>query len=280
MRTAAARAGPGFFWSANEEGLRFVAMNAPDPMDVARQAMNRIITDPLTWLPFALLAALYAFVGLPVWVLLGLFVAMFAVAAKFWAGRWPRLTEKVRTTLVAQYRQAENAELGGRLTRLANQLSHLPTKRLIYELREVMEIKLAVEKRLFADGKVTPHEEEINEMVAELVRTMVAEAERAPLCEGDQLPKAAAARFEKAAETLRQVFEDIEVILDPVPESMRLPEQNDALSRASERLGERLEQARGVRRHMEQGVGGLGEPPPAGEPGEPPGSERRPVAEG
>ncbi len=87
---------------------------------------------------------------------------------------------------------------------------------------------------------------------------MVAEAERAPLCENDQLPKAAAAKFDKAAETLRRVFEDIEVVLDPVPEAMRLPEQNDALSRASERLGERLEQARGVRRHMEQGIGDVG----------------------
>ena len=250
-------------------------MNPPDQMDVARQAMNRIITDPVTWLPFALLAALYAFVGLPVLVFLGLLVALFGVMAKLWSGRWPRLTEKVRTTLIMEYRQAENAALGTRLTRLAEQLSHLRTKRLIYELREVMEIKQAIENRLFADGIVTPHEEEVGEMVADLVRTMVAEAERAPLCENDQLPKAAASKFEKAAETLRRVFEEIEVVLDPVPESMRLPEQNDTLSRASERLGERLEQARGVRRHMEQGIGGSD---PVSRP--PDGSSNQPVAEG
>ena len=254
-------------------------MNAPDQMDVARSALNRIITDPVTWLPFAVLAAVYAFVGLPAWVFLGLLVAMFAVVARLWASRWPRLTGKVRTALVVAYRQAENAELGRRLTRLAEQLSHLPTKRLIYELREVMEIKLAVEQRLFADGIVTPHEEEVGEMVAELVRTMVAEAERAPLCENDRLPKASAAKFDHAAETLRKVFEDIEIVLDPVPESMRLPEQNDALSRASERLGERLEQARGVRRHMEQGIGGIEERSAADQAEESTPRDRRSVAE-
>ncbi len=254
-------------------------MNAPDQMDVARHALNRIITDPVTWLPFASLAALYAFVGLPVLIFLTLLVAAFAVVAKLWHQRWPRLTEKVRTTLLDEYRQAENADLSRRSTHLAGQLSHLPTKRLIYELREVMEIKVAIEKRLFADGVITPHEQEVNEMVAELVRTMVAEAERAPLCENDQLPKASAAKFDKAAETLRRVFEDIEVVLDPVPEAMRLPEQNDALSRASERLGERLEQARGVRRHMEQGNRDAGSLP-ASAPDESAGSGHRPVAEG
>ncbi len=248
-------------------------MSAPDQMDVARHALHRIITDPVTWLPFAVLAALYAFVGLPALVFLALLVAAFAVVAKLWEKRWPRLTGKVRTTLLNEYRLAENADLYQRLTRLAGQLSHLPTKRLIYELREVMEIKVAIEKRLFADGVITPHEEEVNEMVADLVRTMVAEAERAPLCENDQLPRAAAAKFDKAAETLRRVFEDIDVVLDPVPEAMRLPEQNDALSRASERLGERLEQARGVRRHMEQGLGGPGSHP-ANEPAAPTASSR------
>ena len=254
-------------------------MDAPDQMDVARHALNRIVTDPVTWLPFAVLAGLYAFVGLPVWVFLPLLLVLFGVMAKLWAGRWPRLTKKARTALLGDYRQAENAALAHRLTQLAAALAHLPTKRLLYELREMMEIKVAVEKRLFADGIITPHEEEVDEMVADLVRTMVAEAERAPLCENDQLPRAAAARFDKAAETLRRVFEDIEVVLDPVPEAMRLPEENDALSRASERLGERLEQARGVRRHMEQGIGTPGVRS-AAEPEERNGSEQRPVAEG
>ena len=254
-------------------------MNAPDQMDVARHAMNRIITDPVTWLPFALLAALYAFVGVPAWVFLPLLLILFGVMARLWAGRWPRLTEKARTALLHEYRLAENADLYQRLTRLAGQLSHPPTKRLIYELREVMEIKVAIEKRLFADGIITPHEREVDEMVADLVRTMVAEAERAPLCENDQLPKAAAVRFEKAAETLRRVFEEIDVVLDPVPEAMRLPEDSDALSRASERLGERLEQARGVRRHMEQGIDGVNSFP-ASETEERPHPDRRAVTDG
>lgn len=253
-------------------------MNPPDQMDVARHALNRIITDPVTWLPFAVLSALYAFVGIPALIFVGLLVVMFGTMAKFWSGRWPRLTEKARTTLLGEYRRAENNDLVQRLTRLAGQLSHLPTKRLIYDLQETMEIKLAIEKRLFADAVVTPHEQEVDEMVADLVRTMVSEAERAPLCEGDHLPKASAAKFDQAFETLRKVFEEIEVVLDPVPESMRLPEQNDALSRASERLGERLEQARGVRRHMEQGVGNDDLRSP-NESEERPGLDRRPLAE-
>ncbi len=53
-------------------------------------------------------------------------------------------------------------------------------------------------------------------------------------------------------ESLRRVFEQIDVILDPIPEALRLPVETDALARASERLDEKLQQARGVRRHLER----------------------------
>ena len=90
-------------------------------------------------------------------------------------------------------------------------------------------------------------------MFAGMVRTMLDEADKAALTEKGQWPKAAA-RFEKAMDSLRAAFEQIDVILDPVPEGLRLPTETDALSRASERLNERLEQARGVRRHLEQSL--------------------------
>ena len=53
---------------------------------------------------------------------------------------------------------------------------------------------------------------------------------------------------------MRRAYAEIDVILDPVPEDLRLPAENDALSRASERLEEKLQQARGVRRHLERGM--------------------------
>ena len=44
------------------------------------------------------------------------------------------------------------------------------------------------------------------------------------------------------------------MILDPVPEDMRLPAGDDALTRASERLDERLKLARGIRQHLERDI--------------------------
>ena len=140
-------------------------------------------------------------------------------------------------------------------------------------MREAMDIKRAVENRLYADGVITAHEEEVGTTVGELVRTMVGEAERLMLTEGGGITRAASERFNKAADSLRRAYADIDVILDPVPENLRLPAADDALSRASERLDERLEQARGVRRHLERGV----ITPDSGPTIDPP--ERQPTAE-
>ena len=229
-------------------------MNAPDRVDAAQQALVQVLTNPVTWLPFVPIAAAYAFVGLTWWLCLPLALAVLTMVCVMWSRRWPRLTERARTGLLQGYRAAENAELYGRLRDLATTLAHLPTKRLLYDLREAMELKQAVEKRLFADGIITPHEEEVNEMVADTVRNMVGEAEKVPHVEGAQGGPRAAAKVEKALESLRRVFEQIDVILDPVPEDLRLPAETDSLSRASERLNERLEQAQGVRRHLERGM--------------------------
>lgn len=228
-------------------------MKAPDRIDAAQQAFVQVMTHPATWAPFAPIAAAYAFIGLPWWLCLVLVMVLAAVVFAAWKGRWPRLMETAHTRLLMKYRQTETAALYERLARVGNALAHLPTRRLLYELREAMEIKYAVEARVFGDGVITPHEEEVNEMFAGMVRTMMDEAERASLTESGQWPKAAA-RFEKAMDSLRAAFEQIDVILDPVPEGLRMPTETDALSRASERLNERLEQARGVRRHLEQAM--------------------------
>ncbi len=228
-------------------------MKAPDRIDVAQQALVQVLTNPATWLPFVPLAAAYAFIGLPWWLCLPLALVMLVGVVGVWARRWPVLTERARTSLLKNYRDAENAGIYARIRELADMMSHLPTKRLLYDLGEAVEIKLAVEKRLFADGTITPHEEEVDDMIAELVRSMLNETEKAAVLESTQWPQATA-RLEKALESLRRMFEQLDVILDPIPESLRLPVEADVLSRASERLDEKLQQARGVRRHLEQGM--------------------------
>ena len=229
-------------------------MKAPDRIDVARHALAQTLTHPATWAPFVPIAGAYAFLGAPWWLCLPLLLVLVVVIGLLWAKRWPRLMDKARTDLLLVYRTTENAELGTRIVRVAQAGQRRPVARWLDPLHEAMDIKQAVEDRLFADGIITEHEEEVSTMIGDLVRTMVGEAERLALAEGGDVSKAAAEKFDKAASTLRRAFGDIDVILDPIPDAWRLPAENDALTRASERLDERLQQAHGVRRHLEQGM--------------------------
>ena len=229
-------------------------MKAPDRIDVARQALGQVLTHPATWAPFVPIAGAYAFIGLPWWVCFPLLLAVVVVLFLAWGRQWARLMDKTRTEMLAAYRTQENAALGERMQRLVQAGGQRRPGDLPGTLREAMSIKQAVEDRLHADGVVTAHEEEVGTMIGELVRTMVEEAERLTLTEGGAVSRQAPDRFHKAADTLRQAYADLDVILDPVPEDLRLPAGDDALSRASERLGDRLEQARGVRRHLERDV--------------------------
>ena len=243
-------------------------MKAPDRIDVARQALGQVLTHPATWAPFVPIAGAYAFLGLPWWVCFPLLVAVIVVLFLAWGRQWTRLMDRTRTGMLTVYRQQENAALGERMRRVMQAGGN---RRLAGDLpgtmREAMDIKQAVEDRLHADGLITAHEEEVGAMIGELVRTMVEEAERLSLTEGGAVSRQAMERFHKAADTLRQAYADLDVILDPVPEDLRLPAGDDALSRARERLGERLEQARNVRRHLERDiVVHDAEPPPEKSP--------------
>lgn len=229
-------------------------MKAPDRIDVAQQVMGQVLTHPVTWAPFVPIAGLYAFVGAPWWLCLALALTVAVVVFLAWSYSWPRLVKVTRAKTLADHRAAEDKELKERLQRLAVESQRPPAKEMLAALREAMGIKRAVEDRLHADGTVTEHEEEVGTMVGDLVRTMLAEAERLASTEGGEPSRTASERFQKAAATLRQVYSEIDVILDPVPEDLRLPAGDDALSRASERLDERLKLARGIRRHLERDI--------------------------
>jgi hypothetical protein len=229
-------------------------MKPPDRVDAARQALGQVLAHPATWAPFLPVAAAYAFIGVPWWLCLPLMVACMVVVLVAWSRYWPRLMDQARTELLTAYRAAENAELGERVGRLAQAERRPQTAHLLEGLRKAMGIKQAVESRLFADGIITAHQEEVGAMVSELVCTMVQEAERLALDDASEVSPAAEKRFDAAADTLRRAYAEIDVILDPVPEGLRLPVENDALARASERLNEKLAQARGVRRHLERGL--------------------------
>lgn len=229
-------------------------MKAPDRIEVARQVMGQVLTHPVTWAPFVPVAAAYAFLSAPWWLCFALAVAVAFVVFLAWSHYWGRLTVVTRATMLVAHRASEDKELTERIQRLALVVQQRPAKEVLDALREAMGIKRAVEDRLHADGTVTEHEEEVGTMVGDLVRTMVAEAERLTATDGGEMSRTAMERFQKAAVTLRQVYAEIDVILDPVPDEMRLPAGDDALTRASERLDERLKLARGIRRHLERDI--------------------------
>ena len=229
-------------------------MKSPDRIAVARQAMGQVLTHPVTWAPFVPVAAAYAFLGAPPSLCFALALAVAIVVFLAWSRYWPRLTAVTRATMLVAHRASEDKELTERIQRLTLALQQRPAREVLDGLREAMGTNRAVEERLHADGTVTAHEEEVGAMVGDLVRTMVAEAERLPSTEGGEMSRSAMERFQKAAATLRQVYSEIDVILDPVPEEMRLPAGDDALTRASERLDERLKLARGIRQHLARDI--------------------------
>ena len=229
-------------------------MKPPDRIDVAQQALGQVLTHPVTWVPFVPVAAAFAFLGAAWWLCLALAVAVAVVVCLAWSHSWPRLVAVTRARVLAAHRAAEDKELAARVQRLALGPSRPSTLETLAAVREATAIKRAVEDRVHADGVVTDHEAEVSAMVGELVRTMVEEAERLMLTDGGGVSPAVAGRFDKAAATLRQVYAEIDVVLDPVPEDLRAPAGDDALSRASERLDERLQFARGIRRHLERDI--------------------------
>ncbi len=229
-------------------------MKAPDRIDVARQVLGQALSHPVTWVPFVPVAAAFAFLGAAWWLCLAVAVAVAVVVFLAWSHYWPRLTAVTRARMLAAHRAAEDKELATRVQRLALSPPRASNPETLAALREAVAIKHAVEDRVHADGVVTDHEQEVVAMVGDLVRTMVEEAERLMSLDGGKVSAATAERFHKAATTLRQVYAEIDVILDPVPEDLRLPTGDDALSRASERLDERLKLARGIRRHLERDI--------------------------
>ena len=229
-------------------------MKAPDRIDVARQTLGQVLAHPVTWVPFVPVAAAFAFLGVTWWLCLAVAVAVAVVVFLAWSHYWPRLTAVTRARMLAAHRANEDQELAARVQRLALAVQRQPALEMLATLREATAIKRAVEDRVHADGVVTDHEQEVSTLAGDLVRTMIDEAERLLLTDGGAIPSAAAARFHQAAATLRQVYSEIDVVLDPVPEDLRVPAGDDALSRASERLDERLKLARGIRRHLERDI--------------------------
>lgn len=234
-------------------------MRAPDQIDVAQRAVGQVLAHPLTWAPFAPIAGAYAFLGTPWWVCLPAAVIAAGGVAAVWARRWSTLSEKVRTAALVSFRRDENLALEARIQRLSKSSEParppvVPSR--LQTLREAVEIKRAVEQRLFADGVVIPHEMEVGQMIADLARTMVEETEWLYLTQGQPPGESTAMgseRFDQAARTLRQSFRDLDVILDPVPPSLKLPQEvDDPLTKASDRLAERIRQAHDVRRLMEE----------------------------
>ena len=221
------------FTSSDNSYLRDIhfskRMKAPDRIDVARQVTGQVLTHPVTWAPFLPVAAAYAFLSAPWWLCFALAVAVAFVVFLAWSHYWPRLTAVTRAKMLVAHRASDDKELTERIQRLAVTVQQRPAKEVLDALREAMGTKRAVEDRLHADGTVTEHEEEVGAMVGDLVRTMVAEAERLTSADGGEMSRSAMERFQKAAATLRQVYSEIDVILDPVPEEMRLPRRGTML---------------------------------------------------
>ena len=225
-------------------------MKAPDQNDVTRQVLGQVLTHPVTWGPFLPIAAAYAFLGAAWWLCLILALAAAVVVFLAWSSYAPRLMKAARADLLASHRVVEDSELAARVQRLALTTQLAGKREVLDALREALGTKRAVEQRILADGVVTDREQEVSTLVGDLVRTMVEQAERLAGTEG--APASANERFQKAAATLRQVSSEIDVVLDPVPEELRAPAEDDALARASERLDDQLKLARGIRQHLER----------------------------
>jgi hypothetical protein len=187
------------------------------PLDqgaITRQALSRVMTDPITWVPLVPVVAAYAVFDVPALIALALGLVVLGGVAAFWRKQWSSITDELRRKAIVDHNRAQDAILKAAADEL--HLGGAPSY--AHKLKQFLAVKSQVEQRLHEDGALTPQKMQLEQLVDSLcfgVRDQLAalalkEQRREPVDRA-----AALAQVVAAFETLQSTVADLDIILGP-----------------------------------------------------------------
>lgn len=217
------------------------------------RTLGKILSEPVTWVPFLPIAAAYSFLDVPWLVCLAATGAVTASLIAWWRSKWSSMGAQSRLEVLKEVCRRENAEIKGSISGI---LSQIPASRMVSarrsDLQDLLRKKEMVEAAIFADGEVSDVEMEIAGMVSDLCRALLVDLRKlaAPqISELEQIKLAAS--IERALKTVERTQAEIETLIEPAHGLGGAAAATISEERAS-RLEERLEEAKAIRERLQR----------------------------
>ena len=221
---------------------------------IARKALGKILTDPVSWVPLVPPVAAYTIFDVPAPLSLGAGVLIFAGVGAYWRKHWPEITNGFRRQAVTEHNRAQDAILKASVDelRLAKETG------LAQKLDPFLLIKRQVETRLHEDGELTAQKIQLEQLVDSLCFGVRDQLQALRLREGsDAERQTVLTQVDEAFQTLQAAVAELDSILGPRAVAGAGGTSLDELTR---RLREETEIARRVQarlRAQEQSAGSV-----------------------
>ncbi len=210
------------------------------------RTLTRILSDPITWVPFLPFAAAYSFLGTPWWICAaGATLAGTGVIA-WWRRHWGTLRQTHEIALHQEDVRLANLRIDRSLADLTPRLPAACGTAFRLSLPNFLANKRHVETAIFEDGRVTPVETEIATMISDLATAWLADLDRlANAALGDTETQRLIDSVERGIAVMKKTRADIDLLIRP---SQGLdPALESAATEKAKRLESRLDEARLIR---------------------------------
>jgi hypothetical protein len=210
------------------------------------RTLTRVLSDPITWVPFLPFAAAYSFLGAPWWICAtGAALAGTGIVA-WWRRHWDTLRQTQEIALRKEEARLANLRIEHTLTELTPRLPAACGTAFRLALPNFLANKRHVDAAIFEDERVTPVEAEIGTMIADLAHAWLADLDRlANGTLGDTEIQRLITSVEKGIATMQNIRADLDLLIRP---SAGLdPTVASAATEQAKRLESRLAEARQIR---------------------------------
>lgn len=231
-------------------------MARPDRSTATSRTVGKILSEPLTWLPFLPVAAAYSFVGAPGWLCTSAAGVIGAGLVAWWKRIWPSVYRQTRIDLLRSWLEAENRKATFTLNTLTGQIrwgrNDLPGRVTPGLISETFKRKKLIEAKILEDGLLTDEEEELSQNIGDLFQNILNELNALALRDPAADPEKSIAAIATACDTIRAAAEEVDSLIDPVAGIglEGLEEKTTPIERNTERLKERMQQAAAIRRRV------------------------------
>ena len=216
------------------------------PLDegaISRTALRRVMTDPITWVPFVPVVAAYSIFNAPGMMVLPAGAVVLAGVGSYWWKQWAGLTEPLRRTMIQEHNRAQNALL----RESAEELRAGGALAAAGELQQVLALKMQVEQRLHEDGTLTSQKSQLEQMVDALCFGVRDQLQGMAGGEQRQVPEKLA-QVRAAVDTLQATAAQLDTILGPSEGATSL--SDSSLEEVTRRLREEAEIAQRVQARL------------------------------